>query len=71
MLSGYKSQKPMPPGYRFAPTDEELIIFYLRNKVLVKPVPGEAVRDINANELYSYPPNAIGRYNYVDCIYIL
>ncbi|KAL0335580.1 UNVERIFIED_CONTAM: NAC domain-containing protein 46 [Sesamum radiatum] len=50
----------LPPGYRFVPTDEELILFYLQNKVCFRPLPCEAVKDINANELYSNPPNTIG-----------
>ncbi|KAI3463901.1 hypothetical protein Pfo_020564 [Paulownia fortunei] len=49
----------LPAGYRFDPTDEELMKFYLTNKVFDRPVPGEVVKDIDANELYSNSPNAI------------
>ncbi|KAK4427735.1 NAC domain-containing protein [Sesamum alatum] len=56
----------LPPGYRFLPTDEELIIFYLQNKVCFRPVPCEAVKDIDANELYSNPPNTIVNFTVAD-----
>ncbi|KAI3463900.1 hypothetical protein Pfo_020563 [Paulownia fortunei] len=49
----------LPAGYRFLPTDEELMKFYLTNKVFDRPVPGQVVKDIDANELYSNPPHAI------------
>ncbi|KAL0357440.1 UNVERIFIED_CONTAM: NAC domain-containing protein [Sesamum calycinum] len=56
----------LPPGYRFVPTDEELILFYLQNKVCFRPLPCEAVKDINANELYSNPPNTIVNFTLAD-----
>ncbi|KAH6801131.1 hypothetical protein C2S52_001595 [Perilla frutescens var. hirtella] len=49
----------LPPGYRFAPTDEELMTFYLTNKALFNPLPPGAVTQIDANDLYSKPPYAI------------
>ncbi|KAL0421952.1 UNVERIFIED_CONTAM: NAC domain-containing protein [Sesamum latifolium] len=56
----------LPPGYRFLPTDEELILFYLQNKVCFRPVPCEAVKDIDATELYSNPPNTIVNFSVAD-----
>ncbi|KAK6257854.1 hypothetical protein QUC31_001313 [Theobroma cacao] len=35
----------VPPGYRFAPTDDQLILHYLSNKVKGQPLPSEAVAD--------------------------
>ena len=32
-LSGEEEQQGLPPGFRFHPTDEELITFYLASKV--------------------------------------
>ncbi|KAK6246673.1 hypothetical protein QUC31_001291 [Theobroma cacao] len=35
----------VPPGYRFAPTDDQLILHYLSNKIKGEPLPSEAVTD--------------------------
>ncbi|KAJ0252648.1 NAC domain-containing protein [Hirschfeldia incana] len=40
-------------GYRFSPTNEELINFYLKNKILGAPV-DDSIREIN---IYSFDPN--------------
>ncbi|CAM8968793.1 unnamed protein product [Rhodiola kirilowii] len=43
----------LPPGFRFHPSDEELIVYYLRNKVDSNPVPALIIADI---DLYMYNP---------------
>ncbi|KAL0537481.1 hypothetical protein IC582_026459 [Cucumis melo] len=40
------SQFPLP-GFRFHPTDEELVNFYLRRKVHNKPLPIELIKQID------------------------
>ncbi|CAI9770826.1 unnamed protein product [Fraxinus pennsylvanica] len=42
-----------PPGIRFHPSDEELIIYYLQMKVKSLPLPANLMTDI---ELYKYNP---------------
>ncbi|KAK9181311.1 hypothetical protein WN944_024448 [Citrus x changshan-huyou] len=42
-----------PPGYRFCPTDKELVLDYLKNKVMNKPLPPNKIMDIN---LYNHGP---------------
>ncbi|XP_052186977.1 NAC domain-containing protein 2-like [Diospyros lotus] len=42
-----------PPGFRFHPSDEELIIHYLLNKVNSHPLPASVIAEI---ELYNYNP---------------
>ncbi|OMP09489.1 No apical meristem (NAM) protein [Corchorus olitorius] len=42
-----------PPGFRFHPSDEELIIYYLRNKVTSRPLPASIIAEI---DLYKYNP---------------
>lgn len=42
-----------PPGFRFHPTDEELLVYYLKNKVASRLVPAEVIADI---DLYQYNP---------------
>ncbi|RWR80631.1 NAC domain-containing protein 2-like protein [Cinnamomum micranthum f. kanehirae] len=46
----------LPWGFRFLPTDEELLI-YLRTKILSLPLPCNVIEDI---ELYNYHPSQIG-----------
>ncbi|ESW34732.1 hypothetical protein PHAVU_001G176100 [Phaseolus vulgaris] len=43
----------LPPGFRFHPSDEELIVHYLRNKVTSSPLPGSFIAEI---DLYKYNP---------------
>ncbi|XP_038706501.1 NAC domain-containing protein 72-like [Tripterygium wilfordii] len=42
-----------PPGFRFHPSDEELIIHYLQNKVISRPLPASVIAEI---DLYKYNP---------------
>ncbi|XP_042440134.1 NAC domain-containing protein 83-like [Zingiber officinale] len=37
----------LPPGFRFHPTDEELVVQYLKRKVFSCPLPSSVIRDIN------------------------
>jgi No apical meristem (NAM) protein len=41
------------PGFRFHPTDEELVGFYLQRKVDKKPLSIEIIRQI---DIYKYDP---------------
>lgn len=41
------------PGFRFHPTDEELVSFYLRRKVDNKPISIEIIKEI---DIYKYDP---------------
>ncbi|KAM7255165.1 hypothetical protein ACFE04_020406 [Oxalis oulophora] len=43
----------LPPGFRFHPTDEELIVHYLMNKVSSNPLPASIVADL---DLYKFNP---------------
>ncbi|XP_050215264.1 NAC domain-containing protein 2-like [Mercurialis annua] len=42
-----------PPGFRFHPSDEELIVHYLRNKVDSRPLPASIIAEI---DLYKHNP---------------
>ncbi|XAR59769.1 hypothetical protein NMG60_11015731 [Bertholletia excelsa] len=53
MASEPVSNLQFPPGFRFQPTDEELIIHYLLNKVNSCPLPAAVIAEI---ELYNYNP---------------
>lgn len=45
-----QQQQLLPPGFRFHPTDEELITFYLLKKVLDSSFAGRAIADIDLNK---------------------
>ncbi|KAI5351394.1 hypothetical protein L3X38_004285 [Prunus dulcis] len=51
------SSGQLPVGFRFMPTDKELVTHYLMNKVFDRPVPAaEAIQDIDATQFYSTHP---------------
>lgn len=41
------------PGFRFHPTDEELVGFYLQHKIEKKPFINELIRDV---DIYKFDP---------------
>ncbi|KAF5447149.1 hypothetical protein F2P56_032719 [Juglans regia] len=43
----------LPPGFRFHPSDEELIVHYLQNKVNSCPIPAFVIAEV---DLYKYNP---------------
>ncbi|KAK9267355.1 hypothetical protein L1049_009780 [Liquidambar formosana] len=48
------SQNPiLPPGFRFHPTDEELVVHYLKKKVAAAPLPVTIIAEI---DLYKFDP---------------
>ncbi|XP_010246012.1 PREDICTED: transcription factor JUNGBRUNNEN 1-like isoform X2 [Nelumbo nucifera] len=52
-LDNSKDDEILLPGFRFHPTDEELVGFYLRRKVENKPISVELVKQI---DIYKYDP---------------
>lgn len=51
---GTPQSNNLPPGFRFHPTDEELILHYLRKKVASIPLPANSIiADIN---IYKFAP---------------
>ncbi|KAK2967810.1 hypothetical protein RJ640_027704 [Escallonia rubra] len=45
-----------PPGYRFCPFDEELVVHYLKKKVLNEVLPHNKIREVN---LYHHNPEQL------------
>ncbi|KAI5674818.1 hypothetical protein M9H77_15182 [Catharanthus roseus] len=45
------SQLSVPPGFRFHPTDEELLYYYLRKKVSYEPIDLDVIRELDLNKL--------------------
>ncbi|KAK9920889.1 hypothetical protein M0R45_029427 [Rubus argutus] len=48
-----KHSMQLPAGFRFHPSDEELIVHYLKNKVTSSPLPATIVTEL---DLYKYNP---------------
>ncbi|KAM3692317.1 hypothetical protein ACJW30_08G078000 [Castanea mollissima] len=46
----HSSISQLPPGFRFRPSDEELIVNYLQNKVTSRPLPATIVAEIDLYE---------------------
>lgn len=44
-------QSSLPPGFRFHPTDEELILHYLRRKVTSSPLPVSIIAEVDIYKL--------------------
>ncbi|KAF8695272.1 hypothetical protein HU200_037490 [Digitaria exilis] len=49
----HKSDEVLLPGFRFHPTDEELVGFYLKRKIQQKPLSIELIRQL---DIYKYDP---------------
>ena len=43
----------LPPGFRFNPTDEELIFYYLRNRAASMQCPAPIIADV---DVYKFDP---------------
>ncbi|KAK8526045.1 hypothetical protein V6N13_017113 [Hibiscus sabdariffa] len=48
-----KTSSDLPPGFRFHPTDEELIMFYLKNQAKSKPCPASIIPEV---DIYKFDP---------------
>ncbi|KAF0900085.1 hypothetical protein E2562_026821 [Oryza meyeriana var. granulata] len=48
-----KSDEVLLPGFRFHPTDEELVSFYLKRKIQQKPISIELIRQL---DIYKFDP---------------
>ena len=44
-------QSQVPPGFRFHPTEEELLHYYLRKKVASEKIDLDVIRDVDLNKL--------------------
>ncbi|XP_057980178.1 NAC domain-containing protein 43 [Malania oleifera] len=44
-------QSQVPPGFRFHPTEEELLHYYLRKKVAYEKIDMDVIRDVDLNKL--------------------
>ncbi|KAG5608129.1 hypothetical protein H5410_019410 [Solanum commersonii] len=52
-MIGKNNSNHLPPGFRFHPTDEELIIYYLRNQATSRPCPSSIIPEV---DVYKFDP---------------
>lgn len=60
-MEGDKKEETLPPGFRFHPSDEELITYYLVNKISDASFTGRAIADVDLNKCE--PWDLPGSYN--------
>jgi hypothetical protein len=53
LVGDEEEEEDMLPGFRFHPTDEELVTFYLRRKVAGKRLSIEIIKDF---DIYKHDP---------------
>ncbi|KAF8379925.1 hypothetical protein HHK36_027390 [Tetracentron sinense] len=51
MSISVNGQSRVPPGFRFHPTEEELLHYYLRKKVAYEKIDLDVIRDVDLNKL--------------------
>ncbi|KAF3620067.1 NAC transcription factor NAM-B2 [Capsicum annuum] len=52
-MVGKNSSEHLPPGFRFHPTDEELIMYYLPNQATSRPCPVSIIPEF---DVYKFDP---------------
>lgn len=56
-------EETLPPGFRFHPSDEELVTYYLTNKISDSKFTARAIADVDLNK--SEPWDLPGIYIYI------
>ena len=66
---GDKLDEVMLPGFRFHPTDEELVGFYLKRKIQQRPLSIELIKQL---DIYKFDPwDLPSRIHYINIYYII
>ncbi|XP_018809654.1 NAC domain-containing protein 48-like [Juglans regia] len=61
-VHGSFTDHDLPPGFRFRPTDAELVKHYLRKKQLSIPLAGPVFQEVDATDLYSTHPKCLVKF---------
>lgn len=51
MSISVNGQSQVPPGFRFHPTEEELLQYYLKKKVALEKIDLDVIQDVDLNKL--------------------
>ncbi|MBA0792400.1 hypothetical protein Gohar_016900 [Gossypium harknessii] len=66
-MAARNGQLSVPPGFRFHPTEEELLYYYLRKKVSFEAIDLDVIREVDLNKLV--PWDLKGHYSYITLRY--
>lgn len=55
----------VPPGFRFHPTDEELVDYYLRRKITSRRIDLDVIKDVDLYKIEPWDLQGIKIYAYV------
>ncbi|KAK6942443.1 NAC domain [Dillenia turbinata] len=61
-----KITNPWPLGFRFHPTDEELILYYLKRKICGRQLKLHIIAEI---DVYKWNPEELPDHEYICCLY--
>ncbi|KAF0890242.1 hypothetical protein E2562_002660 [Oryza meyeriana var. granulata] len=50
-MAAFSSSNGVPPGFRFHPTDEELLLYYLKKKIGFEKFDLEVIREVDLNKI--------------------
>ena len=61
-----EKEESLPPGFRFHPTDEELVTYYLRGKIADGAFTARAITEVDLNkcEPWDLPGKLITKYTF-------
>lgn len=57
----------VPPGFRFHPTDEELLHYYLKKKVSFQKFDMDVIREVDLNKME--PWDLQGKFNFTNFLF--
>jgi len=69
VAGGGSKEESLPPGFRFHPTDEELITYYLRQKIADGSFTARAIAEVDLNKCEPWDLPGKDRRNELNCIY--
>jgi hypothetical protein len=60
-----QQQQLVPPGFRFHPTDEELVDYYLRKKVASRRIDLNVIKDVDLYKIEPWDLQGLDQYIYL------
>jgi len=66
----YMMESCVPPGFRFHPTDEELVGYYLRKKVASQNIDLDVIKEIDLYRIEPWDLKGMYMHKYINVLYI-